>query len=73
MSVLAIGDLHLKASVVLPAVALLAGRLDAPVSRVVVLGDLMDDWNASPTLARQETETLTSWVRRQRAAGVTAG
>ncbi|MDJ1121833.1 metallophosphoesterase [Olsenella sp. YH-ols2217] len=67
MKTMVVGDLHLKASVALPLIAATGARMG--VGRYVLLGDVTDDWGASPELAMSELGVLADWKDAQEADG----
>lgn len=62
MSTLFVGDLHAKSDL-LPLIGMAAIRERA--DRIVLLGDICDDWNVSNNGLIRFFETLTSWYRRE--------
>ena len=62
MRTLFVGDLHAKADL-LPLITRVARREHA--ERIVLLGDICDDWNVSNNGLIRFFETFTSWYRRE--------
>lgn len=65
---LVVGDLHLKQSIVLPLLDEAVRRTGA--SRVVFLGDYVDDWGATAADEVREMRALAGWVASRRAGGL---
>lgn len=63
-----VGDLHLKATRVLPALDRLIDAEKA--DRVVFLGDYLDDWDATPEDFERECAALVKWADKRRADGL---
>lgn len=68
MSVLFVGDPHLKAHRILPRVERVVD--DHRVGEVVFLGDMCDDWDATARQAAEDVELFARWTLGQRAAGL---
>ncbi len=62
MRTLFVGDLHAKADL-LPLISRVAQRENT--DRMVLLGDVCDDWNVSNNGLIRFFETFTSWYRRE--------
>lgn len=62
MRTLFVGDLHAKADL-LPLISRAAQRENT--DRMVLLGDVCDDWNVSNNGLIRFFETFTSWYRRE--------
>lgn len=65
---LVVGDLHLKQSIVLPLLDEAVRRTGA--SRVVFLGDYVDDWGATGADEVREMRVLSEWVASRRSGGL---
>ncbi|MDJ1121844.1 metallophosphoesterase [Olsenella sp. YH-ols2217] len=63
-----VGDLHLKATRVLPALDRLIDSEKA--DRVVFLGDYLDDWDATPEDFERECRALAEWADGRRKQGL---
>ena len=68
MTVLFVGDVHLKSARVLPAVDRAVAMTGAV--GVVFLGDVCDDWDATARQAVAAVRMFADWVRARRAAGL---
>lgn len=64
MSTLFVGDLHAKSDL-LPLIGMAAIRERA--DRIVLLGDICDDWNVSNNGLIRFFDTFASWCRHQEA------
>ena len=65
---LVVGDLHLKQTIVLPLLDEAVRRTGA--SRVVFLGDYVDDWGATGADEVREMRALAEWVAERREGGL---
>ncbi len=68
MTVLFVGDIHLKSARVLPAVDRAVAMTGA--DGVVFLGDVCDDWGATAREAVAAVRMFADWVQARRAAGL---
>lgn len=68
MTVLFVGDVHLKSARVLPAVDRAVAMTGA--DGVVFLGDICDDWGATAREAVAAVRMFADWVAARRAAGL---
>ncbi len=70
MKTILVGDIHLKARLMLPIVE--ENIRSRGVSRVVLLGDYLDDWNCNdhPQLYLDELNFLIDWKRRLESNGI---
>lgn len=66
---LVVGDVHLKASSILPAVDEILVD-EGPFDRVVFLGDICDEWGAEDGQMMREVEEFADWAEEQRAGGL---
>lgn len=60
-----VGDIHGKADRITPAIDRLIGRYD--VHHVILLGDMVDDWNLTAREQTDKFKNLCDWIGRTRA------
>lgn len=68
MTVLFVGDVHLKSARVLPAVDRAVAATGA--DEIVFLGDVCDDWDVTARQAGAAVRMFADWVHARRAAGL---
>ncbi len=68
MTVLFVGDVHLKSARVLPAVDRAVAATGA--NEIVFLGDVCDDWDVTARQAVVAVRMFADWVHARRAAGL---
>lgn len=66
---LIVGDIHLKATSVLLKVDAVLKR-DPAITRIVITGDVCDEWGADDILLIDELAELEDWVEDKRASGI---